>query len=169
MRATVIIHSSTNLGQLVRKWAKTAVAPRVAEGVRRGLDLAQQLVVGRIKTRRLNGVGPFPISQHKLGHRSRRLVRAFDTNRARVVNPQNIDVRVSMGSNVSYFGAHEFGFNGKVQVKAHTRENGAKVRAHLRHVRIPERAMVRTEIAEPATLEIYRDKIARAVVAELQN
>ena len=168
MRETFQIRLS-GLTETLAKYADGPFAATVSQGIQKGLDTANLLVTGIIKRKRLNGQGPFPVSQHRLGHRSRRLVRAFTASRARIVDPKKLVVASALGSNVSYFGPHEFGFSGQVKVKAHTRKSGSKVRAHLRHMRVPERAMVRTELADPKTQQIYTEKITAGITAALSS
>ena len=96
------------------------------------------------------------------------------TNRLRTSflrSPSRLDgtrITASVGSPVKYWFAHEFGFDGNVSVAAHSRqtafrEDGSQVKvrtarrskkphtfrtgqvkAHARHLRIPERAPMRT-------------------------
>jgi hypothetical protein len=165
-RDTVRIDTGEELGNLIREYSEGPLAATLSDAIRRGLDIGNIRAVSRIKVRRMTGTGPFPVGQHRLGHRSRRLIRAFTASRARVVDARKIIVATSMGSNVSYFGAHEFGFSGKIRVKAHERD-GRPVRAHLRHVRVPERAMVRTELNNPSTQDFYTDAIGGEIARAL--
>ena len=54
-----------------------------------------------------------------------------------------------MGTNVVYAKAHEFGFQGTVTVRAHTRL-GRQVRAHSRVMRLKERKMFRHAMRDTA-------------------
>jgi hypothetical protein len=162
---------------LRRVYKPGQMADRMAGGIRRGIDRANLIVVGRIKRSRFTGVGPFPVSQQKLGHRSRRLIRSLDASRAEVINADRLSVESGIGSNVKYYGGHEFGFDGQVSVPAHTREmpetsrvssagraytvaaHTQKVRAHSRRMRVPERRPLRAGLAEPQNQETYQDEI----------
>lgn len=168
-RAAVQIQIGPNLADLIDRYSGSEFTGRISDGIRYGLDLANQVVVGRVKVRRLTGKGPFPVSQNKLGHRKRDLIKKFDTNRAEIRDRDRMIVGSSMGTNLEYFGAHEFGFSGAVKVRAHTRENGQKVRAHTRDVKIPERKMVRTELAQMIVKDIYQYEITKAVIERLEN
>lgn len=93
-------------------------------------------------------------------------------NRRVWVGPNSINGAV--GTNVEYAAAHEFGFDGVVTVKEHVRRvskaksaSSAKakllgattVKAHTRHVHLPERSFLRSalaELQEYATAEIRR-------------
>jgi len=52
---------------------------------------------------------------------------------------------VDVGMGVPYGPVHEFGFDGIVNVRAHTRE-GSSVRAHSRHMRMPKRPHMRPAV-----------------------
>ncbi len=167
-RESYNIQIDEDLDAYIRYYNDGAMSPKVARALADGLDLANALAEPRIKRNRLTGTGPFPVSQNRLGHRSRRLIRSFNSAPARVVEEgQNIRVTASMGSNVSYFGAHEFGWRGTVRVKGHTRRGGVKVRAHDRRVTVPERAMVRTELKDRQTSALYLRHLTASVVESL--
>lgn len=150
------------------------VRARLVRNLAKHWHKAGQVVVGHAVKDRFTGKGPFPHAQNKLGVRSGRLRRAVRTSRPQV-DATTGAVSVSMGSNVSYFGIHEFGFQGKVQVRGHSRRNvspikvvrgkatkasqskaarqrrgGAsstsQVRPHARRVKIEARAPLGTEI-----------------------
>lgn len=62
-------------------------------------------------------------------------------------------VEGKVGTVVKYGRVHEFGFSGQVSVREHLRKavNSAKasmVRAHKRHVNVPERSFLRTSLNE---------------------
>lgn len=72
-------------------------------------------------------------------------------------NPSRITGRV--GTNLKYGLAHEFGFNGVVGVPAHLRKitkawgktiapKSVAVKAHSRHMNLPERSFLRTALRE---------------------
>ena len=138
----------------------------ISSAVRRGLDIANEIALGKIKRERFTGQGPFPVLRHKLGHRSRRLIRALKAAPARVRDFDNVRVESSIGSVVRYFGAHEFGLSERVKVKAHRRNmpehtrrtpGGDEIRiaahtqevgAHTRAVNMPERRPLRAGLAD---------------------
>jgi hypothetical protein len=151
--------------------------------MRTGLNRGLELVLSRVQATRFTGEGPFPVSEHRLGHVTTRLRTSL-----RVI-PATVDaegVEGAIGSNVKYFAVHEYGFNGAVQVRAHSRlrvvnDKGRPVRAgaakptrtrvftgyegtvkaHSRRMNVPARAPLRTGIQEGAPL------IANALSAEL--
>ena len=88
----------------------------------RALGSGAQEVLGRAVKNRFTGKGPFPVSQHRLGVVTNRLRKSMRATLPQV-NISAGTVSVSMGSNVSYYAGHEFGFRGRVQVKGHTRRN----------------------------------------------
>lgn len=93
---------------------------RVLEALRKSTDLQNELTVGHIQAARLSGKGPFPVDEGRLGVVTNRLRSSLRPAKA-VVNGTQIES--SLGSNVRYAGAHEFGFDGAVTVRAHTRTN----------------------------------------------
>ena len=86
----------------------------------RGIERASLEIVGAAVKGRFSGQGPFPATQNKLGVRSGRLRRSIRSSKPQV-NLRTGEITVGYGSNVSYFSIHEFGFQGDMQVKAHTR------------------------------------------------
>lgn len=102
------------------------------QAVIKGTARAAPIILGNAVKYRFTGQGPFPFSEHRLGVRTNRLRQSLGFSR-----PQILDgnlVRLSFGSGVgtdaaepvSYFAIHEFGFKGKVQVRAHTRRSVAQ-------------------------------------------
>lgn len=88
----------------------------------RALDQENELTVGHIVQERATGTGPFPPSEGKLGVRTSRYRRSIRRARAAV---SGTSIQSSIGSNVRYAGAHEFGFKDVVSVKAHGAQNRA--------------------------------------------
>jgi phage gpG-like protein len=159
--------------------------PRLLGASARGMSKATREIHGKITTERLTGQGPFPVSMHKLGVRTGQLRRTLRWTKAEI---SGNSVETTIGSNVRYAAAHEFGFEGTVPVKAHTRTRhfsakgkrltkaGAlaqarkgqavtgfvsQVRAHSRKASIPERAPIRTGIEDHR--DLMRQEIAGAV------
>jgi hypothetical protein len=88
--------------------------------VGRGMEKGSAYMVGEITAKRLTGKGPFPVAENKLGVVSGRLRRSFHwTGYARI---EGTNASVQIGATVVYAAAHEFGFQGTVTVKAHTRK-----------------------------------------------
>lgn len=81
---------------------------------------ASQEIVGDAVKGRFTGQGPFPVAQNKLGVRTGRLRRSIRATKPQL-NLRTGEISVGFGSNVAYFAIHEFGFQGDVQVKGHTR------------------------------------------------
>lgn len=86
----------------------------------RELDRLNELTVGHIIEARATGAGPFPVSEGKLGVISSRYRRAVRPSKAALSGSA---ITSAIGNNVRYAGAHEYGFTGTVQVKAHRAKN----------------------------------------------
>lgn len=185
-RMQFTIDPGSDFESLRSRYAPGEVAARMAEGIRKGLDRANLLSLSRIQRGRFTGVGPFPVSLQRLGHVSRRLIRSLGASRAAVRDAGSLSVASAMGSNVSYFGPHEFGFDGAVQVPAHSRRmpeiertsrsgrryrvpaHTQSVRAHSRRMRVPERRPLRAGLAEPETVEIYQAELFAGIMDALR-
>jgi hypothetical protein len=169
--------------QLLQAFGNTdATLPRA---LMRAMDRANQLVIGAVSRARFTGRGPFPVGDHRLGVRTNRLRSSLRASKA--VIDGNGGIASAIGSNVIYFGAHEYGFTGTASVRAHTRTRtfgkgglirasarGRKevlsstvstVRAHSRKMKIPARAPLSTGIAE--NLGIYSRELSEAVIKTL--
>ena len=92
--------------------------------IKRGMDRALPIVVGRIVERRLSGKGPYSPSLHQLGEKTGRLRRSVRAEPAVISGNR---VTGAIGSDVIYAPVHEFG-----------------------NAKMPERAPVRTGINENA-------------------
>lgn len=130
-----------------------ALKPVFAMGaIMRGMEKGAAYMVGKITEDRLTGKGPFPVADHRLGVVTGMLRRSFHWAGAARVNGN--EVTTEIGANVVYAAAHEFGYVGAVTVKEHVRKTkkggAATVKEHERKVNIPERAPIRTGIAEHA-------------------
>jgi hypothetical protein len=93
---------------------------RMGVAIVRTLDEQNELTIGSITENRLTGSGPFPVEEHRLGVVSNVLRRSLRKSKA-TINGNTIESAI--GTNVSYAGAHEFGFHGTVTVKAHRSTN----------------------------------------------
>lgn len=144
--------------------------------IARGMTRATQLVSSQIIQQRLTGKGPFPVAASRLGVRSGRLRQSV---RGTVAKINGVQVTTTIGSRVSYAAAHEFGFSGKVPVKAHQRTvkvafgkklaapKTSPVKAHQRMVIVPERAPFRTGITE--RLSVFESQITLEVMLGMQS
>lgn len=141
--------------------------------IQNAISLGLQKLALAAQRERFTGRGPFPVPEKKLGVVSGRLRRDIHAEPAAMI-ANGYSARV--GARVEYFGAHEVGFSGTVQVGAHKRAarevrrkkqqrigRGGKeisvranrftlleqsVRAHSRKVNIPARQPLRTAIEE---------------------
>lgn len=106
-----------------------------------------------IKNRKLEG--------QVLHHRSGRLTESIHPEFFSTPNEE----KVSVGTNVSYAAAHEYGFHKTVQVKEYTRKDGARVKAHDVKMNLRERSFLRTSLREYYTtaVEMIDKDIARIV------
>lgn len=150
----------------------SAFPARMLPAVARGLDRGLELALGQATAKRFTGKGPFAVSEKRLGVVSGRLRASLRRSAARV---EGDSVRAAVGTNVRYFGIHEFGFNGTVNVKAHKRvrfvgANGkavaarrvkkgmevtgyeGTVQAHSRRVNVIAREPMRAGLTEQAGL-----------------
>lgn len=180
MGVETTITASPNLAASLGALKKTVLFRAISRGMERG-TLA---IASRIQNERLSGRGPFPVAQQRLGigrgdnkgYSGGRLRKAV-----RGTKPQTRDneVTTSIGANVSYAAAHEFGFSGTVAVKAHevtmTKLFGRKLKAPLRfsrlaskrNVKIPERRPFRAGIE--SNIGLLEREIAREVVNEVRK
>lgn len=139
---------------------------RLLPAIAHGLDRAAQAIIGHAQRMRFRGKGPFPPQEHRLGVRTHRLRDSLSALPAEV-DPEGVRVRI--GSDVVYFGPHEFGFAGAVQVREHRRvirrgKRQAKivsVRAHQRTMRLPERAPLRYSVLDE--LPAIERELVRAI------
>lgn len=143
------------------------------ERMRGALSLGLQKLAFRAQKERFTGQGPFPVSQNRLGVVSGRLRRDLHSEPAEITG-RGYSGRI--GAAVEYYGAHELGFSGTVNVPAHKRDARTvdrkaqtrttksgkavsirsnqfsllpqSVRAHTRKVTIPKRAPLATAITQ---------------------
>lgn len=116
MTDPLIISLSPEAVQLLRN--APAWPARMRAAMIRATDLQNELTVGHIQSERLTGTGPFPVEQGKLGVVTNRLRGSVRPAKA---TASGMTINSSIGTNVVYAGAHEFGFSGSVTVRAHTR------------------------------------------------
>lgn len=140
------------------------------KAIARGMHRGTLLIKGRIEAQRLTGKGPFPVSQHRLGVVSGRLRQSLRMS-GPVVSGDTITT--SIGTNVEYAAAHEFGFNGSVKVRAHevtmTKLFGRKLETPLRFSRLPFTRKVTIPERRPirAGIEANMNLIEREIVREV--
>jgi phage gpG-like protein len=77
----------------------------VLRGLRDTMDEQNQFTISKIQ-RYNKGKGPFPVSQHRLGHVSGFWAKSIHAPKARIVGTS---VASSIGSPIEYAAAHEFG------------------------------------------------------------
>lgn len=181
MAASIQITLSPRAQQLLAAAPAWPVA--LPKAIAAAMDKENELTTGQIQRQKLSRRGP-----DTLGVVTNRL--RLSARPAKAVISGDV-ILSAIGSNVSYAGVHEFGFQGTVQVKSFTRRqvsndqvNGqrrgfvarqkrekvtasgfARVIAHTRRVNMPARAMFRTGIAERQAN--YSAALSRAVVAVL--
>jgi hypothetical protein len=97
------------------------IPQKALQGIARGMDRANQLTVGVIQKDFLNFPKGGPTSPIGLRHQSGHLKRSVRASKAVIVGESVIS---AIGSNVKYAGVHEYGFNGRVNIPAHTRKPG---------------------------------------------
>jgi phage gpG-like protein len=114
---------------------------RLRDELRIGVGRAVLLVQRETKEDKLSG--------QVLNVRTGRLRRSINTR----VDDSADRVVGTVGTNVEYAAAHEYGFAGTVSVREHLRQtvNGfTTVRAHSRNVVVPERSFLRSALADMA-------------------
>lgn len=144
----------------------------MAQGIARALDRRNELTVGQIQARKLSQRGPTT-----LGVVTNRLRSSIRPALAQVAGPSRIVSAI--GSNVKYAGAHEYGFDGTVQVPAHSRKvtqvfgrvlktpTTADVRAHSAKRHIPARAFISSTVEEESGK--YSADISAAILRAWQS
>lgn len=164
---------------------------RLPKAIMAGLDGALEVGLQQSLKTNFTGKGPFPVSERRLGVRTGLLRMSFLRSPSRL---EGTRITASVGSKVKYWFAHEFGFDGQVSVAAHTREtatrtkNGERakistarrskkpenfristgaVKAHKRHMRIPERAPMRTGLT--AQLPEMNHILSGIIIRDLQG
>lgn len=138
----------------------------ILDTVRTALDLENQFTVSHIQEKFMSKRG-----KQTLGVVTNRLRGSLRASKAVIVGDQVVS---SIGSNVVYMGVHEFGFDGDVQVKAHTRTieslfgkeldepKTVNVRAHTRHLVVKKRAPIFRGTKQRQ--KHYRQSISQALV-----
>lgn len=148
---------------------------KMARAIVKTMDKENEETVGVIAREKLSQRGPTT-----LGVVSNRLRLSVRKTSALV---SGVDVVSSIGSNVKYAAAHEFGFTGVVQVKAHKRriiahdryrkhgrgfiktQSGipGTIRAHSMKMNLPERSYIRSTLQERAPR--YTEALSKGIEA----
>jgi hypothetical protein len=137
---------------------------RIPFAIKRGMDRALQLIVGKIQRNRLSGTGPYPVSQHRLGTRTGQLQRSARAEPA-LITGGGETVTGAIGTPIIYGEVHEFGKTIVARsAKAMIFRIGPKL-IFARKVVIPERAAFRTEIL--ANYDLIQDEVASALEDEV--
>lgn len=137
--------------------------PAMQSAIGKALDLENQLSIESMSLNKMHGPRP-----QVLGAVTQDLVRSINATPAAV---GDTTVDSAIGTNLVYAGVHEFGFDGNVNVSAFSRRNARRnvyaprkdgrgntkrivaegasvVRAHSRHMRMPQRSFIRSTISE---------------------
>jgi phage gpG-like protein len=145
-----------------------STSSRLGERVSRAVDLQNELTIGHAQANKLSTRGPTT-----LGVRTNRLRSSL--RRTPAVQADDGVIVSSIGTNVVYAAVHEYGIDQEVAVRAHTRKVyqafgqplkrpvEAKVSAFRRRMKMPERAFIRSSLAERASA--YTDALSAAVVS----
>lgn len=97
--------TTMKITETASKMLKRAIAEPVLAGLAKTMDAQNQFTIGEI--RRFNrGAGPYPVGQHRLGHRSGRWSGSLNAPPAVVTGSK---VASTIGSNIVYARIHEFG------------------------------------------------------------
>jgi hypothetical protein len=182
MRGKVTVRQDDSVAQILEILKGRRSFAQIRDALLRGVNEGNAQLLGRINKERLTGQGPFPVPQKRLGVVSGRLRRSMRFSRPTF---QRGVLRTAVGSNVSYFGRHEFGGSGQQvrvkahRVKAHTRNNlfGRRQRveipehtrqAYLRKDKMPKREPVQAGLREHAT-RIYGITLEKALARVMER
>lgn len=179
---TVRVKSDDSVRQMLTLLKDRRPMGTIAQFLIRGVEQANQELVGLIQKERLNGQGPYPVSQKRLGIVTNRLYKSFRAGQPKF---RNGVISTWFGSNVKYFGRHEFGGSGRqirvgaAKVKAHKRRNAfgrgktVEVPAHTRKAYLksdtmPKREPVQAGLREHGT-RIYGITIEKQLMRALEG
>ena len=136
------------------------IPPFLLAAAAKEIDRQNELTVGHIQANRLSKRGA-----DTLGVVTNRL--RLSVRPSKAVIKGNL-ILSSIGTPVEYAGAHEFGFEGRVSVAAHTRlRNGdeddkIQVRAHTRQMKIKARAPLQRGIRD--RIDRYGSALSSAII-----
>jgi hypothetical protein len=165
IRGQFTVKRDDSVGEILELLKGRRSFAQIREALLRGVEAGNLQLLARIQKERLTGSGPFPVSQKRLGVVSGRLRRSMRFSRPTF--DRGI-LRTSVGTNVVYFGKHEFGGGGRqvrvkaAKVKAHTktklfgRRQRVEIPAHTRKAytrkdNTPKREPVQAALREHAT------------------
>ena len=146
--------------QLIVSMRAETLLARLA-GTADRLDKGMRAAVERLSIIVQTGVKEDKLTGQVLHVRTGTLRRSIN----RKVTQTSAGVFATVGTNVAYAGAHEYGFDGAVTVKSHTRraalqmaakrtqrvgksEGTINVREFVRHMHMPERSFLRSELRD---------------------
>lgn len=152
--------------------AQLHIAPEhIQRALCRVIDEQNQLTIGDMTRLRLSRR-----SKTTLGVVTNRLRSSIRVSNTVVTSD---GVQTSIGTNVVYAGAHEFGFNGNITVRSHSRTikkifgkrvapRSQTVREHTRRMHLPERSFIRRTLYEraPAYTAAIGTAIARILTPD---
>jgi phage gpG-like protein len=150
--------------QLIVSMRAEALLARLTGGQER-LMANLRSVVNRLSIEVQTSVKEDKLTGQALSVRTGTLRRSIN----RVVTESQDSVIATVGTNVKYAAVHEYGFDGDVTVKAHTRTsvlgNEVNVRSFTRHMHMPERSFLRSTLKarETEIRETLRGAILQAV------
>lgn len=178
LRADITIKQDESVGEVLNLLRLKRGEKRAVRAFLRGADAGGSQLVGLAQKERLRGEGPFPVRDKKLGVQTRRLSRSLRSSKPKYSGGV---VSLGIGTNVKYFGGHEFGLRKKVSVPAH------KVKAHVKNFRgkqvaipahsrkyhnrqmdIPKREPVATTIRKHG-VRVMGVEIEKALIKEITN
>lgn len=129
--------------------------------------------IGRLTLKLLTRVKVNKLSGQVLNVRTGRLRRSITY----VVNKTPSRITGIVGTNVEYARAHELGFSGEVSVKAHLREikkawgkditpRTVEIRAHSRHVNLPEKSFLRSALSDmaPEIIQTLQQSVRQGIL-----
>lgn len=126
MSTTIDITISTNLARLIREGPGRLILRALA----RAMDLENELTIGAAVKDRMSFPRTGPSTLEGLRVQTGLLRRSLRRSNATITG--NL-VESAIGSNVKYFGPHEFGYDGEQQVKQHQRKAPDRIQADSQH------------------------------------
>lgn len=182
IRASITVKEDDSVRQILELLKGRRSMATIARFLLKGVEDGSQQILGKITKQRLTGDGPFPVPQKRLGNVSRRLRQSMRFTRPTFSGGK---LKTAVGSNVKYFGRHEFGGGGRqirvkaAKVKAYTVNNAfgrgkrVKVPAHTRQAylmkdNMPKREPVQAGLREHATRE-YGIAIEKQLIKAMEG
>jgi phage gpG-like protein len=164
MSAIITVQLSPGALELIEKFK--GAPQQIPQAIKRGMDRSLEVVTGRIQEKRLSGIGPYPVEEHRLGQVTQQLWRSTRATPSTIESTgTQAVVAGKIGASVIYAAVHEFGFQGEVQVKTFQRK-GRTVKAYTRRMNIRARAPFQTGITE--NLDYISGEIEKELVTTLK-